>query len=618
MTTNIFEKITQLETGYPYGLKYSSKDRWGQATQNYIGLTNSDTSIGKAYLRSIQSLNQNRYSGLINRQERYTDYDLMDNHPIVSNALDVISDDIISQDFNYEIINIKTDDEHLKAELEHLFYDILDIEYNLWFWVRNCLKYGDSINLLYNGQNVGIVDVISLPINYVERHEKITKEGKYDIFFTFMGSRDVIPNKHIMNFRILGDEKFFPFGKSILEPIRRTWKQLRLLEDSMLVYRVSRAPERRIFYIEVGNMSPDNITGYINSIKEQLYSQPIVDPETGEIDLRYGPNSILDDFFIPMRGGVETNKIERLEGSDNSNAIDDVKYILNEIFSGLKVPKAFLNYEEGINSRSLLSSEDVRYSRTIQRYQKMIVNELYKVAYVHLELKGFSDDEMTNFTLNLFNPSQVATMQKLEILDKKSDLAGKMKDFFSEDYILSNIYEMSDQEIKEERIRRLNQYKFELIKKMMESIQGDDIKANIQQIASLDFDYNSIFSKSSDIDKAVHKIKNDTDEDIEEEAPEESGEEGKQNLTKSKSKKKKVLGLGSTEIETGLDKDAEASGSVKSASKELSDITKIKDEFNKKLVKMKKKIDSNEKFSGDISANNSRFSYLSEIARKSK
>lgn len=498
---SIVEKIRTVRKKPTY-LKYNKNSRFGQQS---LGTQTNPYGNGRSFLSSVNQAKMNTtYGMMINRIERYLDYEMMDTHPLISNALDIMCDDIVSQNAGNDILDIKSDNEEIVAELETLFHDVLDIEFNLWFWARNMLKYGDQYNLLQSETGVGIVNTMSLPANFVERKEELTTEG-FDVQFIFTNNQQPIAEDQMLNFRIIGDEKLFPYGKSILEPARRTWKLLRMMEDSMMIYRVSRGPERRVFYVEVGNLNADQVESYINEVRNSTMAMPVINPETGEVDIRYGPTAITEDFYIPTRGGMEMNKVDVLKGGDNTNQIEDVNFILNELLSALKIPKAFLGYETTI-TRNNLSAEDIRYARTIQRFQKMIINELYKAAYIHLTLLGYSDEDLVDFELNLYNPSQTYEMQKLEVLKARNEVAESLSGLFSEEYIYKEIYDLSEQEIKMERIRKINELKYRAVTELLSNVKASqDIAQAVKELTAFTFDYDAFFTPSNVADTKEKK-----------------------------------------------------------------------------------------------------------------
>jgi hypothetical protein len=225
----------------------------------------------------------------------------------------------------------------------------------------------------------------------------------------------------IAHFRILGDDRKLPYGTSMLEKARRIWKQLLLSEDAMLVYRVSRAPERRVFKVFVGNMDDKDVDAYVQKVANKFKRDQIADPNTGNVDMRYNQLAVDQDYFIPVRDPGATNPIETLPAGQNLAEIADIEYIQKKLVTALRIPKAYLGFEEAVGDGKNLSLLDIRFARTINRIQKSMIAELNKIAIIHLFLLGF-EDELTNFTLGLHNPSKQGELLSLEIWKEKITL----------------------------------------------------------------------------------------------------------------------------------------------------------------------------------------------------
>jgi uncharacterized membrane protein YgcG len=247
------------------------------------------------------------------------------------------------------------------------------------------------------------------------------KETSGKIKFFWRG-RDVEFNSwQIAHFRLLGDDRRLPYGTSMLEKARRIWKQLQLSEDAMLVYRITRAPERRVYKIFVGNIDEEDVPQYVDEIANRFKRTPIVDPQTGQVDLRYNTLANDQDYFIPVRDENAPTPIDTLQGASNLDQIADIQYLQRKLFTALRVPKQFLNYDEPQGEGKNLALQDVRFSRTINRIQQAMIAELNKIAIIHLYLLGFEDD-VDNFTLTLNNPSTQAEILKIEQLQLKMTL----------------------------------------------------------------------------------------------------------------------------------------------------------------------------------------------------
>jgi hypothetical protein len=316
-------------------------------------------------------------------------------------------------------------------------------------WVRNLVKYGDFFLFNDVSPEFGVIACYPIPISEVEREEGFDPKDPGAVRFRWMTQgNQILENWQVSHFRLLGNDAFLPYGSSVLESARRIWRQLILIEDAMLVYRIIRAPERRVFYIDVGNVPPEDVATYLEQAKNSLKREPVVNKADGRVDLRYNPMSVDEDYFLPVRGGDSGTKIETLAGGQNTAAIEDVEYIQKKLFAALKVPKAYLGYDEDIGSKATLAQEDIRFSRAIARIQRTVISELNKLAMVHLYSHGFTGDTLIDFELKLSNPSSIAQQQKLELISTRFDIAGKAPEgLVDRRWIQKNVMHLTDEEI---------------------------------------------------------------------------------------------------------------------------------------------------------------------------
>jgi len=530
------------------------------------------------------------------RKELFRDYELMDSDPIISSALDIYSDESTVDNVENEILNIKTEDIKVYEILHHLFYNILNIEFNLWSWIRNMTKYGDFFLKLDIVDQYGIVNVKPLSAYEVTRLEDHDPSDPKRVQFEIDGDarnkqKDQLEDYEVAHFRNLSDTNYLPYGKSMLEGARKVWKQLTLMEDAMLIHRMMRAPEKRIFKVDIGNIPPNQVENFMQQIINKMKKIPVIDQTTGEYNLRYNIESVSEDYYLPVRGGDSGTSIDTLPGLTNDGAIDDIEYLRNKLHAALKVPKAFLGYEEGVgcvvpetkipllngeiktvkeiiedyengikhytyaidsktnmivpgeiewagytkkdaelvrvnldndkyidctpdhrfltrggewveaqdleenqslmphdtkinnhkvvsvefltetkdtcdltitkyhnfatnagviihNSKATLAAEDVRFARTIEKLQKIIIAELEKVAIVHLKVQGFDDADLINFNLKLTNPSMIHEQEKLELLTQQVDIANNLMEnkLISREWVYDNIFEFNQHE----------------------------------------------------------------------------------------------------------------------------------------------------------------------------
>jgi hypothetical protein len=393
------------------------------------------------------------------RLQLFRDYDSMDNDSIISSVLDIYADECTVKDEFNRVLNIKSDNTQIKEILDNLFYDILNVEFNLWPWTRNVAKYGDFFLYLDIDPRYGIVNAIPLSVYETMRVEGEDPKNPFSVRFTIqndflnLGKKE-FDNYEIAHFRLLSDTNFLPYGKAMVEGGRRVWKQLQLMEDAMLIHRIMRAPDKRKFKIDIGNIPPAEVETYMQRIVDKMKKVPLIDPKTGDYNLRYNMMNVTEDFYLPVRGRESGTEIETMQGLQ-FNAIEDIEYLRNKLMAAFKVPKAFLGYEEDLSGKASLAAQDVRFARTIERIQRIMVSELTKIAIIHLYVQGFTDADLVNFELSMTNPSTLYEQEKMNLWQQRFQLASQMTGnqamLLSQDWVYKNILEMSEDEIKKER-----------------------------------------------------------------------------------------------------------------------------------------------------------------------
>ena len=405
--------------------------------------------------RSFQRMDYNPFSGLYasaqnsqNRLERYVDFDQMEYTPEIASAIDIYADEMTTHSSLQPLMTIDCSNDEIKSVLNALYFNIMNIEFNLFGWCRTMCKYGDFFLYLDIDEVLGIKSVIGLPGQEIERLEGEDKSNPNYCQFQWNSAGLTFENWQMGHFRILGNDKYAPYGTSILEPARRIWRQLTLIEDAMMAYRIVRSPERRVFYIDVGNIPPQDVEQYMQKVMTQMKRNQIVDPGNGRVDLRYNPMSVDEDYFIPTRGQSQS-RIESLPGGTYTGDIDDVKYLRDKLFAALKIPASYLSRSEeaGGEDQTTLAQKDIRFARTVQRLQRSIVTELEKIGIVHLYTLGFRGEDLINFKLRLNNPSKIAELQELEHWKTKFDVASAATEgYFSRQWISSRLFNMSEEE----------------------------------------------------------------------------------------------------------------------------------------------------------------------------
>jgi hypothetical protein len=567
-------------------------------------------------LRSSNASNLSRDFNLAyqsSRVELFRDFDTMALDPILASALDIYADECTSKNELGEVISVRSSNDDIKSILENLFYDILNIEFNLWSWTRSMVKYGDFYLRLHISPEYGVFMVDPISCYNIKRLENYDQGNKNDVRFEITlpegnGKMDVLENYEIAHFRLLQDTNFIPYGTSMLDGARRIWKQLTLMEDAMLIHRIMRAPEKRKFKIDIGNIPPNEIDNYMEQIMNQMKKVPYIDEQTGDYNLRFNLTNMVEDFFLPVRGSDSGTDISTLDGLEWTG-IDDIEYLRNKMMSALKIPKAFLGYEEGLcispdteihvlkvdnnqsvvsasyktikdvidefnsgienytfsynettkqremskiewagytrlntdviqvnlsngnyiictpdhlfltedeewieaqllvknqklmqfveydpinfykteisvssiehlstkidtcdltikdnhnfatkagvivhnSGKSTLAAEDIRFARTIQRIQRIMLSELNKIAVIHLFSQGYRDESLVDFELELTNPSTIFEKEKIEIWKSKVELSSDMQEskLFSKKWVYENVFNLSDKDMVE-------------------------------------------------------------------------------------------------------------------------------------------------------------------------
>ena len=410
------------------------------------------------------------------RPQLYSEYDLMDQDAIIAAALDVLADESTLKNDMGEVLQIRSANEDIQKILYNLFYDVLNIEFNLWMWIRQMCKYGDFFLKLEIAEKYGVYNVIPYTAYHIERQEGYDPENPAAIRYRYspdgmdnissgmypvpgaaagnlMNEQGIFfDNYEMAHFRLLSDVNYLPYGRAYIEPARKLYKQYVLMEDAMLIHRIARAPEKRIFYMNVGSIPPNEIETFMQKTISQLKRTPFQDNKTGDYNLKYNMQNMMEDFYIPIRGNDATTKIETTPGLQY-DGIQDVEYLRGKLFAALKIPKAFLGYEEGVEGKATLAQQDIRFARTIERLQRIILSELNKIALVHLYTQGYTDETLTNFTLDMASPSIVLEQEKIELLKAKTELAGTLLEqgLVPSDWVYDNVYQFSEDQYDEYR-----------------------------------------------------------------------------------------------------------------------------------------------------------------------
>jgi len=407
------------------------------------------------------------------RPQIYSDYDIMDTDAIIASALDIVAEECTLKNDLGEVLQIRSSNEDIQKSLYNLFYDVLNIEFNLFAWIRQMCKYGDFFLKLEISEKFGVYNVLPIAAYHMEREEGFDKNNPFSVQFKYSpdgfytggsGYYSVqgmdpkqqpgvyFDNYEVAHFRMLTDNNYLPYGRAYIEPARRLFKQYTLMEDAMLIHRIVRSPDKRVYYLNVGSIPPNEVENFMQKTISTMKRTPFIDQETGQYNLKYNQQNLLEDYFIPVRNGDQVTKIDTLPGLQYSG-IEDVTYLRDKLFAALRVPKAFMGYEKDLTGKATLAAEDIRFARTIDRIQRITLSELYKIALVHLYTQGYTAEELTNFELSLTTPSIIYDQEKIALLTQKVELAQKIMEskLLPTDWIYHNIFHLSQDQYDEYR-----------------------------------------------------------------------------------------------------------------------------------------------------------------------
>ncbi len=408
------------------------------------------------------------------RPQLYSEYDIMDQDAIIASALDILADESTLKNDMGEVLQIRSSNEDIQKILYNLFYDVLNIEFNAWMWIRQMCKYGDFFLKMEISEKFGVYNVIPYTAYHIERMEGQNPENPSEVKFRWNpdgfagGSYGYynVPNQNVdddrggivfdnyemAHFRFVADVNYLPYGRAYIEPARKLFKQYTLMEDAMLIHRIARAPEKRVFYVNVGAIPPNEVEAFMQKTISSMKRTPMMDEKTGEYNLKYNMQNMLEDFYIPVRGNDNATKIDTTPGL-SYDGIQDVEYLRDKLFAALKIPKAFLGYDENTEGKATLAAEDIRFARTIDRIQRIILSEFNKIALVHLYTQGYTDETLTNFELSMTTPSIIYDQEKIELLKAKTELAGSLLEqgLVPSDWIYHNVFHFSEDQYDEYR-----------------------------------------------------------------------------------------------------------------------------------------------------------------------
>lgn len=406
----------------------------------------------------------------LNRRRRYKDYEEMDEYPEIGAAFDIYADDSTQRGLQGERWTVKSDNDMVVDEVQ-TFFDQIRLDKLLWDIIRNTVKYGDCFTELIldvNKPQEGVKKIKILNPNWILRVEnefgylkKFLQEipNMETMQYAEVGQSNAnrpvkyieLDKNQIVHFRLhTSDPIFYPYGKSIAALCHRVFRSLKMMEDAMMIYRLSRAPERRIFYVDTGNLPTSKAEMFIERLKQKFKKEKFYNSPKGTVDSRYNPMSMDEDFFVPTKNGRGT-KIDTLPGATNLGEIEDVKYYRDKLLAGLKIPKDYIVEKDASPERKAnLSQLDVKFARTIQRVQIDVETGLENMAKRHLQLRGYPASMIKGLKIRLPEPSDMSEKRKLDVNEQKTRVVQAVQglNLFSKEALYKEFYDMTPQEVK--------------------------------------------------------------------------------------------------------------------------------------------------------------------------
>ena len=395
-----------------------------------------------------------------NRAERYIDFEQMEYMPEIASALDIYADEMTTSNEYDRLLNIDCLNHEIKTILESLFYDVLNVEFNCFGWARSMCKYGDFFLYLDIDERLGIQSTVGLPTHEIERLEGEDKTNPKYIQFQWNSGGLTFENFQIGHFRILGNDKYAPYGTSILEASRRIWRQLSLLEDAMMAYRVVRSPERRIFYIDVGNLPKTKAEQYIRSLMQRYRNKLVYDVSTGEIRDDKKHMSMLEDYWLPRREGGKGAEISTLDGGQNLGEMDDVEYFQKKVYQALNVPLSRMETEDqfSLGRATEITRDELKFQRFVDRLRNKFNGLFLTLLKTQCLLKGIMSEEEwvelePDINFDYVSDNHFSELKEYEILSERMNVLGEVDEYigkyFSVDWVRRHILRQGDEEIDE-------------------------------------------------------------------------------------------------------------------------------------------------------------------------
>lgn len=392
----------------------------------------------------------------INRLERYKDYDMMDEVGEITLALDMYADEssLADSERKHSVL-VKAKNTKLKGVIEDLLYNTLLIDREVRPMIRYLCKFGDfAAEIIPTKNRDGVAS-----FRFVNAYNFTRIQTKYGDLVGFFYQDPAVTAPvflhpwQVIHMRLTSYETVYhPYGRSILDGARKDFKRLRLMEDAALIYRITRAPEKRIFSIPVGNLPAQQIDQYIELIARRFKKYKFVDPATGQVNERYNPLIQDDDFFLPKRADGSGPTIDTLPGAENLDSIKDIEYFKKKMISALKIPfnRVGIGDPAQPDGKSL-ASVSPEFAKAIQWIQREMVLGLKKLVVVHLALRGHDIEELKGFDLYMTAASAIDELYRIETWNTRADIMANLKDigWFPPEWVLERFTDMTRDEVQD-------------------------------------------------------------------------------------------------------------------------------------------------------------------------
>lgn len=486
--TEFFKKITRLFSGpvanyqrqSPYKPKVKDLYKY-----NFTDVASKSGGFKRSSNPFKLLLSNKPLSSDVNRLDRYLDYGQMEFDAYVATALDIYANEITNHSVLEPLLTVESTNDHIREIVTDLFYNIINIEFNLRAWVRETCKYGDNYLYIEAKDGEGITSVIQIPQEQIERLEGLDEENPNYVQFQWNAGGVTFENWQICHMRLPGNGKYYPYGTSVLDPCRRVWRQLELMINHMIAYRVIRSGEKKVFYLQVGHVDPKEVEQYVDKTMTTMKKTEIIDPEANTVDKRYSPFGVEEDYVIPIRGDL-SSKIDVLSSNSNATAIEDIEFLREIFFAALKIPQTYLARSEGGEDQTSLAQKNITFSNTVGVIQQHIISELTKMGIIHLYSLGFRGKDLLNFKLKLCSSSKLAQTQELQNLKMKVEIAQSVEKVTNRRWVAEKIMGFTGEEYRRMQIERYSDAKFDAmlatIGKNAETGGGDEFGGDLGSI----------------------------------------------------------------------------------------------------------------------------------------